>query len=173
MWRSCGRSGSPGGCCWTGGCPRPIRCSRPGRRTGRRGQEPGAGRASGSAPGRPRARAAGEHAAGRLREPVLRFRPGRPGQGGAADGSFDAVVTGFAVHHVRADRYEHAFAETFRVLRPGAACWWRTSAGPPGGTGRRSPRPASPAWPGDGNSPSPTGSRPPAPEAPGEVSQPR
>ncbi|SEP83801.1 class I SAM-dependent methyltransferase [Streptomyces radiopugnans] len=37
----------------------------------------------------------------------------------AADGSFDAVVTSFAVHHVRADRRERAFAEMFRVLRPG------------------------------------------------------
>ncbi|MDG9701343.1 class I SAM-dependent methyltransferase [Streptomyces sp. DH37] len=37
----------------------------------------------------------------------------------AGDGSFDAVVTSFAVHHVRADRRERAFAEMFRVLRPG------------------------------------------------------
>lgn len=35
------------------------------------------------------------------------------------DGSFDAVVTSFAVHHVREDGRERAFAEMFRVLRPG------------------------------------------------------
>ncbi|WP_199185586.1 class I SAM-dependent methyltransferase [Streptomyces carminius] len=37
----------------------------------------------------------------------------------AADGSFDAVVTSFAVHHVRRDARGRAFAEMFRVLRPG------------------------------------------------------
>ncbi|GAA2424767.1 class I SAM-dependent methyltransferase [Streptomyces macrosporus] len=37
----------------------------------------------------------------------------------AEDGSFDAVVSSFAVHHVPEDRRERAFAEMFRVLRPG------------------------------------------------------
>ncbi|HZG04515.1 MAG TPA: methyltransferase domain-containing protein [Streptomyces sp.] len=37
----------------------------------------------------------------------------------AGDGSFDAVVSSFAVHHVPARLRERAFAEMFRVLRPG------------------------------------------------------
>jgi ubiquinone/menaquinone biosynthesis C-methylase UbiE len=36
-----------------------------------------------------------------------------------ADGSFDVVISSFALHHLELDTYKQAAAELFRVLRPG------------------------------------------------------
>lgn len=47
------------------------------------------------------------------------FESGRAEALDAADGSFDVVVSSFAVHHIPEEVRGAAFAEVFRVLRPG------------------------------------------------------
>ncbi|MBB5953701.1 ubiquinone/menaquinone biosynthesis C-methylase UbiE [Saccharothrix tamanrassetensis] len=47
------------------------------------------------------------------------FEVGRAEALGAADGSFDVVVSSLAVHHIPEESRGRAYAEVFRVLRPG------------------------------------------------------
>ncbi|ETK31671.1 class I SAM-dependent methyltransferase [Microbispora sp. ATCC PTA-5024] len=66
------------------------------------------------------------------------------------DGSFDVVVSSYAVHHVPAEARRAAFAQMHRVLRPGGRLMVADFRPPRGGLGRRLAGALAPAIAGDG-----------------------